>query len=290
MSLLDGNNDGNGAKAREVLDFCLSTESPELRAKVYEIIGRSGLDPSDPMFLVLALTGQMRVFLEAAPLELNLLLENWKNQSASSLSEITEAIAFVKQAQQEQAEAIRENMEAVSLGYVTEIKEAGMATTSAIAEANGETLERVGQTKRQSEQLLEKLTALQVNLDNNEQQSIKSKQAFVEWVGKTTKELNQIRQKLDHSHSAIERLQLKTFWLKWSEWFSPLLALTIVGGVGLLAGGWLTYQKYNSYVDELGRDIMSWNLDRIINCRKTNNPKCTVFIVPPDSPLREGVE
>jgi hypothetical protein len=288
MSLLNGHDDA--AKAREVLDFCLSNESPELKGKVYEIIGRSGLDPSDPMFLVLALTGQMRVFLEAAPLELNLLLEKWKNQSASSLSEITEAIAKLKQAQQEQAEAIRENMEAVSSKYVTEIKKAGMATTSAIAEANGETLERVGQTKRQSEQLLEKLTALQININADGQQSIKSKQAFVEWVSKTTRELNEIRQKLDSSHSAIERLQLNTFWLKWAEWFSPLLALTIVGGAGLLAGGWLTYQKYNSSVDELGRDIMSWNLDRLVKCQDDQNPKCTFWIVPPDSPQREGVE
>ena len=281
MSLLDGN-DGNGARAREILDFCLSTESPELRAKVYEIIGRSGLDPSDPMFLVLALTGQMRVFLEAAPLELNLLLENWKNQSASSLSEITEAIAFVKQASLEQAEAIRENMEAVSQKYIAEMKQVGMDSTSAIAEANGETLEQVGQTKQQIEQLVEKVTALQANLNADGQKSIKSKQAFVEWVGLTTRELNEIRQKLDHSHSAIERLQLKTFWLKWAEWFSPLLALTIVGGAGLLAGGWLTYQKYNSYADEVGRDLMGWNTDRYIKCRKDQNPKCTFWIVPPE--------
>jgi hypothetical protein len=289
MSLLDGN-DGDGVKAREVLDFCLSNESPDLKGKVYEIIGRSGLDPSDPMFLVLALTGQMRVFLEAAPQELNLLLEKWKNQSASSLLEITEAIAKLKQAQQEQAEAIRENMEAVSLGYVTEIKKAGMATTSAIADANSETLERVGQTKQQSEQLLEKLTALKVNLDADEQQSLKSKRAFVEWLGKITGELNEIRQKLDSSHSAIERLQLKTFWLKWAEWLSPLLALIIVGGAGLLAGGWLTYQKYNTDVDKLGRNIISWNLDRYLKCSDDQNPKCTFWIVPPDSPKREGVE
>jgi hypothetical protein len=261
-----------------------------LKGKVYEIIGRSGLDPSDPMFLVLALTGQMRVFLEAAPLELNLLLENWKNQSASSLSEITEAIVKLKQAQQEQAEAIRANMEAVSQKYIAEMKQVGMDSTSAIADANSEALEQGLETKRQSEQLLEKLTTLKVNLDADEQQSIKSKRAFVEWLGKITGELNEIRQKLDISHSAIERLQLQTFWLKWAEWLSPLLALTIVGGAGLLAGGWLTYQKYNSYVDELGRDIFSWNLDRYVKCHDDKNPKCTFWIVPPDSPQREGVE
>lgn len=284
-----GNGDGNGsdsAKAKEVLDFCLSAESPEFKAKVYEIIGRSGLEPNDPMFLVLALTGQMRVFLEAAPEELNQLLSEWKNQSASSLSEIATSISSIKQTSLEQAEVIRENMEAVSSKYVSDIKQAGMATTSAIAEANSETLNRVGQTKQQSEQLLEKLTALGLNLEANEQRSDRSKQAFVDWVGRTTKELNQIGQELRSSRSAIERLQQKTFWLKWAEWVSPLLALTIVGGAGLLAGGWLTYQKYNSYVEELGRDIMSWNLDRLVKCRQDNNPKCTFWIVPPDSPER----
>lgn len=282
MSLGNGNNDGNGAVARDILDFCLSNEPPELKAKVYEIIGRSGLDPSDPMFLVLALTGQMRVFLEAAPVELNQLLSEWKNQSASSLSEIATSISLMKQASTEQAEAIRENMEAVSLGYVTEIKQAGMATTSAIAEANSETLNRVGQTKQQSERILEKLTALGLNLEANEQRSDKSKQAFVDWVGRTTLELNRIAQELRSSSSAIERLQQKTFWLKWADWFSPLLALTIVGGAGFLAGVWLTYQKYNGYVDELGRDIMSWNLARLVECRNDNNPECTFTIVPPE--------
>ncbi|MEO0015359.1 MAG: hypothetical protein RLZZ535_3748 [Cyanobacteriota bacterium] len=288
MSLLNGHNDGAGA--REVLDFCLSNESPELRAKVYEIIGRSGLDPSDPMFLVLALTGQMRVFLEAAPADLNQLLSEWKQESASSLFEITEAIANLKQTSLDQAEAIRANMEAVSQKYIASMKQVGMDSTSAIADANSETLEQVGQTERQIEQLLAKLTALQVNINADEQKSIKSKQAFVEWVSKTTRELNEIRQKLDRSHSAIERLQLNTFWLKWAEWVSPLFALTIVGSAGLLAGGWLTYQNYNSYVDELGRDLMGWNLDRLVECQEDKNPKCTFWIVPPDSPQREGVE
>ena len=278
MSLLDG----NGAGAKEVLDFCLSAESPEFKAKVYEIIGRSGLEPNDPMFLVLALTGQMRVFLEAAPTELNQLLSEWKSQSASSLSEIATSISLMKQTSLEQAEAIRSNIEAVSLGCVSDIKEAGMATTSAIAEANSETLNRVGQTKQQSERILEKLTALGLNLEANEQRSDKSKQAFVDWVGRTTKELNQIGQELRSSHSEIQQLQQKTFWLKWAEWVSPLLALTIVGGAGFLAGGWLTYQKYNGYVDELGRDIMSWNLDRLVECHNDNNPECTFTIVPPE--------
>ena len=46
----------------------------QMKDKVYEIINVSGLEADDPMFLILALTGQMRVFLEAAPAELSELL------------------------------------------------------------------------------------------------------------------------------------------------------------------------------------------------------------------------
>jgi hypothetical protein len=86
MSLLNG----SAVKAREILDYCLSNESSNVRSKVYEIIERSGLEPDDPLFLVLALTGQMRVFLEAAPADLNQLLSEWKQESASSLSKIAD--------------------------------------------------------------------------------------------------------------------------------------------------------------------------------------------------------
>lgn len=48
------------------------------------------------MFLVLALTGQMRVLLEAAPAELSQLLTNWKETSTKSLQQIQQAITLVK--------------------------------------------------------------------------------------------------------------------------------------------------------------------------------------------------
>ena len=57
----------------------MSSESPEVRAKVYEIINLSGLEPDDPMFLLLALTVQMRVFLETAPTELSKLYWNGRS-------------------------------------------------------------------------------------------------------------------------------------------------------------------------------------------------------------------
>ena len=53
MSLLNDSAD----KAREVIDFCMANESPELKAKVYEIINLSGLEPNDPMFITSAFDG-----------------------------------------------------------------------------------------------------------------------------------------------------------------------------------------------------------------------------------------
>lgn len=284
-----GDSNSNGvrdAKAKEVLDFCLSSESPELKAKVYEIIGRSGLEPNDPMFLVLALTGQMRVFLEAAPEELGQLLSEWKNQSASSLSEIISAIALMNQTHQEQALVIKENMEAVSLKYISGIKEAGMATTSAIAEANSEALNRVRQTLEQNRNLKSELAALEASVEAGREENVKIMTALIDRLKSETEKSNKVQKQMNSSYSAIKSLQQKTLWLKWADWFSPLLALAIVGGASFLAGGWLTYQKYNSYVEELGRDIMSWNLDRLVKCRDDKNPKCTFWIVPPGSPLR----
>ena len=126
MSRLNG-------KAKEVLDACLSSKSPEVRAKVYEVIDVSGLEPSDPMFLILALTGQMRVLLEAAPADLSKLLTDCQEQAAQSLQLLQQAITQVRTTQIQQANTIRQTLEIVSSNCVSSIKEAVMATTSAIA-------------------------------------------------------------------------------------------------------------------------------------------------------------
>ncbi|MGB5713470.1 MAG: DUF6753 family protein [Waterburya sp.] len=240
MGLGDGNgNVRNDAKAKEVLDFCLSAESPELRAKVYEIIGRSGLEPNDPMFLVLALTGQMRVFLEAAPEDLGRLLSEWKSQSASSLSEIAASISLMKQTQQEQAEAIRSNMEAVSLGYVESIKAAGMATTSAIADANSETLSRVRQTKKQIENLYDEIMAMRATIEADRHKNHEVSQGLLHEVEQSTREFSKINARIERSVSAVKLLQKNATWLKLAEVISSFPALIIVGLFNMGLGWWL---------------------------------------------------
>lgn len=179
-----------------------------------------------------------------------------------------------------------ENLLSVSQKCVADIKEAGMATVSAIADANSETLSQIQQVKKQNEELLEETKVLQLEAKKDKEQTLENKKAFAKFVGQTTSELSQTHKLVDSSHSDLKKLQSKTNWLEWANWFAPLSALAIAVGAGLLAGGWFTRLKYNTPVERFGRNVTEWNMDRIVNCQKTNNPKCTLWIVPPGSELQ----
>ncbi|HEY9768507.1 MAG TPA: DUF6753 family protein [Coleofasciculaceae cyanobacterium] len=286
MSLLDG----SAAKARKIIDFCMPNEPPEMKAKVFEIVNLSGLEPNDPMFMVLLSTGQIRVFLEAAPRELRRLLEEWKLEMVKSFSRLMSAMTQISEQQQEQALVLEEKMETVSQKCVSNIKEAGMSTVGAMAEANSETLEQVKETKQQNEELSKTLATLQAEAKADREKNIENMNALIVWMNKTVQRQENVNQQINDSYADLRKLQQKTLWFKFADWYSPLSALVIVGGACFIAGGWLTFQKYNGAIDQLGRNIATWNLDRIVKCQDDKNPKCTVWIVPPGSPEREGVE
>jgi hypothetical protein len=286
MSLLNG----SAAKAREVLDYCLSSESPEVRSKVYEIVNSSGLEPDDPLFLVLVLTGQMRVLLEAAPEQLNQLLINWKQESASSLAEIMSAVSLIKQTQQEQADVIKGELLNVSQQCVSDIKRAGMATTSAIADANSETWSQVQQTQRQNEKLFESVKRLEAKIEADTQRNTENMIALMEWVNKTTQRQETVNQQTTNSLAEIGKIQRNKVWLRIADAFWSLPALVALGLIWI-GGTWMiASKKYNSPNTVFGRNLVEWNIDRLNHCYDTDNPKCTVWIVSPDSPKREGAE
>ncbi|MGL4880827.1 MAG: DUF6753 family protein [Waterburya sp.] len=274
-------------KAREVLDLYLSSESTEFQARVYEIINRSGLEPDDPMFLVLALTGQMRVFLEAAPEELGQLLTEWKGQSAKSLSELYAAITIVKETQQQQADTIARNLSGVSSKCVSEIKSAGMATVSAIAEANQETLDQVIKTKKQNEDLSKTLTTLLAEAKADREKNLENHLALMEWINKTNQRQEKVNERISDSISEVKKIKQNKIWLRIADGFLSLPALVAFGLI--LVGGtwWIASQRYNHPNNVFGRDVVDWNIERINHCQETENPKCTVWIVPPGSPQRQ---
>jgi hypothetical protein len=270
------------SKALEVLDICLASESPEVKAKVYEIIEISELDASDPMFLVLALTGQMRVLLEAAPADLSKLLTNWKETSASSIQQIQVAVTQVKATQQQQADSIRQTLEIVANNYVDDIKEAGMATTSAIASANSETLSQARLAALRAIELKDEVVTLRTSVESDRKTNEDVLKVLLQRLGQTSGGLSTAIGQINEANAALRRLQQNTVWIKMADWFSPLAALAIVALVGFGSGIWVTWLKYNDSTNSLGRDLVEWNRERIIKCADDKNLKCTIWLVPPE--------
>ena len=285
MSKLNG-------QAKAVLDACLSAESPEVRAKVYQIIDVSGLEPSDPMFLILALTGQMRVLLEAAPADLSKLLTDWKEQSSQSLQQIQQVITQVRETQQQQANTIRQTLETVTTNCVEDIKQAGMAATSAIAQANESVLNQSRETLIEAQQLKNEIIALRASVEQDRQTNIEVSNAVLGQIGQSSGSLDTAVTKINQTHTDLTRLQRNTTWIKFTEWFSPLAALVIVLLVGIGSGGWVMWAKDNDSIKAmsakdndslsvLGRNLVHWNADRILKCKNDNNSKCTLWLKNP---------
>ncbi len=237
------------SKAKEVLDICLAAESPEVKAKVYEILEIGELDASDPMFLVLALTGQMRVLLEAAPAELSQLLTNWKETSTKSLQQIEQAVTQVKSTQQQQADTIRQTIETVANNCVEDIKEVGMATTGAIAEANNEVLTKSLETVLEIHSLKNQISSLKEVVEKDREtylivlnglvsQAAQTQIELSEQSKKTKTELDTSIQYIKSCYTALKKIQSGTTWIKWAEWFSPLTALGLAAIAGAIVWGW----------------------------------------------------
>ena len=277
MSKFNGNR-----KISDALDACLSSESPEIKAKVHEIINVSGLDADDPMFLILALTGQMRVFLEAAPSELSKLLADWKESYAKSLEEIYNAITLIQETQQQQAETIAQKIEKVSNKCVSDIKKAGSAATSAIADANSETLAQAQDTRDEVRRLKNEIQGLYAQIEKDRQTNHEILKVLLTRTGTTMNGLDKAVAQIDRSHTKMKKLIVNTFWVRVTDWLTPLVVLGLVGLLCFGAGLMLPEYQYPRSVKLSGRELMQWNLARLIKCQKDKNPKCTFWIVPPE--------
>jgi len=181
-----------------------------------------------------------------------------------------------------QAEAIIKNLIQVAKVATADIKTSGMATTSAIAEANSEVLSKSKETVIEAQVLKDKITELITSVDTDRETNINVLKVLLERLGQSIGSLNTAITKINSSHTALTRLQQNTTWIKFAEWFSPLTALLIAALVGFGSGWWVMSLKYNDSLNVLGRDLVNWNTDRIFKCRQDNNPKCTIWIEPPE--------
>ncbi|MGB5714282.1 MAG: DUF6753 family protein [Waterburya sp.] len=267
-------------KAREILELCLANESVELRTRVYEIINLSGLDPDDPLFLVLALTGQIRVFLETAPTELRQLLLDWRQQNSDSLSQIDAAVDLVNNSHQEILSTLKQTIQQVSKEYISDIKEVGLATVNAIAEANSETGEQIEQTKTEVRELLQEITSLRSSYAAEGQKNSQSMATMIDRLEETTKKFDLAHIQIKQGIFETKKFQQQVSWARRVEWFTPLFALFIVGIGGGVAGGWLTARFYNSPSEQLSRSLVKWNQEQIFECLEQNKTQCPIKIVP----------
>lgn len=267
--------------AREVLNICLQKESPEVRAKVYEIVEVSELDPTDPMFLILALTGQMRVLLETAPNDLHKLLSEWQEKSDSSLESIQLAISQLQQLQSEQLQVMKRNLLEVSINYLGEIRQVGMSTTSAIAEANQETLNQASSTAHEAAKLKEEVAVLNSNIQRERQIWSNKMEALISKVSEPIENLSYTIQLADLVRRDLQKFQQQAIWMQVFRWFTPLTALALAAGIGFACGWWLMSMKYNDNTNTLGRRLAEWNLDRILKCQQQKKYQCPLWIVTP---------
>ena len=273
----------------DAINSCLATESPEVREKVIRIVENSGLNATDPLFLVMVLTGQMRVFLETAPEDLQKLLLEWKQESSESLKQLQLAMLKVEITQQQEASAAKKVLEQVTSDYVANLKRVGSATTSAIANSNNETVNQAQRATVGAEKLKDSVMALRSDVQEDKEILIEGMKLLMQRVDNSTGGINTATEQINRAindtkdlHNDIHRLQTTIEWIRFGDWFWPLFMLLVMLTVGFCSGMWLMQFMYNNNPNNvLGQNLVNWNIDRILKCQRDENPKCTLWRVPP---------
>ena len=202
------------SKAKEVLDYCLRDESIEMKTRVYEILSLSQIKANDPMFLVLALTGQIRVFLEIAPVELKQLLDEWKSHSCESMTELLKVISQLKISQEKYKDSISEAVEEINSKGINSIKAINKSLVAEVLSTNTD----IG---LENKKLVEELTRLHAQVNSDRKNNIKIMESLIEGIGKTYEDLDRINAEIQSSISSLE----KTRVYRSKKWFITVAAI-----------------------------------------------------------------
>lgn len=63
-----------------LLDLAIRGKNDSFKARVWEIVVQTGVDPDDPAFLMLVATGRLEVLLEDSPKEMETMFDQWQTQ------------------------------------------------------------------------------------------------------------------------------------------------------------------------------------------------------------------
>ncbi|MBD2694248.1 DUF6753 family protein [Anabaena catenula] len=78
------------------LDTTLAGQSDHFKQKVLDVVRRSGINPKDPLFLVLSSLGKFEVLMEDIPGKLNTVVEGWTTEIDDKLDKAS-SVAIVQQ-------------------------------------------------------------------------------------------------------------------------------------------------------------------------------------------------
>lgn len=223
-------------KAEEILDLCMSDESPQMRAKVYEVISLSGIQPNDPMFLILALTGQIRVLLEVAPSELRELLEVGKSQLSQGMNELNEAISLLKKAQELQIENIKQSIEEINAKNLDDLCNLHKSLVGEILYTNINIEENLKASAEEIKNTQQQLKEYNIRLQSERNTNVKVMKSLIEGLNKTTTDLDLVNSQISSSVSTLDRLKLSKFVNSWMILgsFISISVFTILLTLGLL--------------------------------------------------------
>jgi hypothetical protein len=97
---------------RTILALALRGKDESFKAKVYEIVIQTGLDPEDPAFLLLIATGRLELLLEESPKELEALFDQWAQGIHTQLQNYREGLEHYE-ALKAQEKAIAQSVQAL---------------------------------------------------------------------------------------------------------------------------------------------------------------------------------
>jgi hypothetical protein len=252
------------------LDGIITRMTAEHKANIMRTARRLNLPDDDVLFLYI---GAVEYTVQ--------LCEDILGGISNERQRLEQSSQGTQQASIETAEKLINSLIQVGLSVVADMQKAGMANTSAIAEANAEVLNQSKATVREAAQLQRLLMAWGERVESDDKTNQKVLQVLLERMAQSIKDLKKANTQIEEANKALVKLQRNTTWLKVTEWFSPLVALLVAALVGAGGSWWVMNLQYNDSLNVLGRNLVKWNIDRILKCREDDNSKCTIWVVPP---------
>lgn len=252
------------------LDGIITRMTAEHKATIMRTARRLNLPDDDVLFLYI---GAVEYTVQ--------LCEDILGGISTERHKIEQASQSNHQVMNEQAENLINSLTQVGISVVADMQKAGMANTSAIAEAKAEVLSKSRVMVREAVVLQKLLTVWGAKVESNSKNNEQVLKALLERMGQSQKGLETALSQINGANTELVELQRNTTWIKVTEWFSPLVALLVAALVGAGGSWWVMNLQYNDSLNVLGRNLVKWNIDRILKCQKDKNQKCTLWVVPP---------